>query len=263
MRDLQNIWPHLQTLLSLCAALVAVSAQLVPLSQNSASTASEHLHSGHYNNRKSYAVDESKIRKHTVTGANNAEGSRDVTGAISDPTSLPPIEPIYPYYSIPAEFPYSFYSAPAEVTYPFYGLPLEYANPYYSVPAASYFQIPYAAYDDFLYPYYTVPTPGYYGYQQRVPYIASPLNPRGSLIAEPLLNPGSEIQPAEFVDPTLLRAFYPEFPVHAHYSVTNNFKGVSAAANPISAGAEIVSDNTAYSKDIGLLQGHPHLKQLL
>jgi hypothetical protein len=24
-----------------------------------------------------------------------------------------------------------------------------------------------------------------------------------------------------------------------------------------------VSDNTAYSKDIGLLQGHPHLKQLL
>jgi hypothetical protein len=119
------------------------------------------------------------------------------------------------------------------------------------MPAVSYFPFPYAAYDYFLYPFYAVPTPGYH------PYI-SPLYQRGSLIAEPLLNPGTQIQPEEFVDPTLLQALYPEFPVQAHYSVTNNFKGVSAAANPISAGAEIVTDNTAYSKDIRLLQGNPH-----
>jgi hypothetical protein len=238
---------------------VAATAQLVPPSQNGASSASEHLHSGHYYNRKSYAVDESKIRKHTATGTSNAEGSLDVVGAISEPTSLPPIQPIYPYYPIPAEFvefPYPLYSAPAEVTYPFYGLPLQYPNPYYSVPAVPYSPFPYAAYDYFLYPYYAVPTPGY-DYQQRVPYVTSPFYQRGSLIAEPLLNPGTEIQPAEFVDPTLLQAFYPEFPVQAQYSVTNNFKGVSAAANPISAGAEIVTDNTAYSKDIRLLQGNP------
>jgi hypothetical protein len=226
---------------------VAVSAQLLPPSQNSARSASEHLSAGHYYNRNSYAIDESKVRQQTATGANNAEGTRDVATAISGPAPLPPIEPIYPYYTTPAEYPYPVYSAPAEVTNPFYGLPLEYANPYYSAPAVSYTPFPFAPYGDSLSPYYVVPNPG-------IPYVTSPLYQTGSIAAEPLLNPGIEIQPMEFVDPTLLQAFYPEFPVQAHYSVTNNFNGVSAAANPVSAGTEIVTDNTAYSKDIGLLQ---------
>jgi hypothetical protein len=240
----------LQTILTLGAALVAASAQLVPPSQNSATSTSEHLNAGHYYNRNSYAVDEAKIRQHTATRANNAQVTRDVAAAISGPAPLPPIEPIYPYYSTPAEYPYPLYSAPAEVTYPFYGLPLEYANPYYSVPTVSYSPFPYAAYGDPLYPYYAVPTPG-------VPYVASPVYQTGSTAAEPLLNPGIEIEPVEFVDPTLLEAFYPEFPVQAHYSLTNNFKGVSAAANPVSAGTEILTDNTAYSKDIGILPTNP------
>jgi hypothetical protein len=229
---------------------VAVSAQLLPPSLNRATSASDHLNAGHYYNRNSYAIDESRIRQHTATGANRADGTRDVAAAISAPAPLPPIEPIYPYYSTPAEYPYPLYSAPAEVTYPFYGLPLEYANPYYSVPTLPYTPFPFAAYSDPLSPYYVVPTPG-------IPYVASPFYQTGNIATDPLLNPGIEIQPVEFVDPTLLQAFYPEFPVQAHYSATNNFKGVSAAANPVSAGTEIVTDNTAYSKDIGLLHANP------
>jgi hypothetical protein len=226
---------------------VAVSAQLVPPSQNSARSTSERLSAGHYYNSNSYAIDESRIRQHSTTGANNAEGTRDVAAAIYSPAPLPPIEPIYPYYSSPPEYPYPPYGVPSEVAYPFYGLPLEYANPYYSVPAVSYPPFPFAAYGDSLSPYHVVPTPG-------IPYAATPLYQTVGIPAEPLLNPGIEIQPVEFVDPTLLQAFYPEFPVQAHYSVTNNFKSVSAAANPVSAGTEIVTDNTAYSKDIGILQ---------
>jgi hypothetical protein len=234
-----------------------VSAQPVPPSQNGDTSASEHLHTGHYNNWNSYALDESKTRQHTATGTNNAEGTRDVSGVTSDPTALPPIDPIYPYYSIPPELPYPLYSAPAEVTYPIFGLPLEYANPLYSVPVLPYYPFHYAAFGDPMYPYNIVPTPGYYDYQQGVPYVTSPFYQTGGIVAEQPLNSGSEIQPAEFVDPTLFQAFYPEFPVQAHYSITNNYKGVSAAANPISAGTEIVTDNTAYSKDIGLLQANP------
>lgn len=242
---------------------MAVSAQVVPPSQNSAISGSENLSAGHYYNWNSYARDESKIRQQTTTIANNAEGTRDVAAAISEPVPLSPIEPISPYYLTPVELLYPYYSTPAEITYPFYGLPLEYANPYYGipvdqgyygfpagVPTVPYYAPPYTAYADSLYPYYGVPTPGYYDYQHGIPYITSPVFQAGGIATEPLLNPSIELPPVEFVDPILLQALYPGFPVQTHNSANNNFKSVTAVANPVSAASEIVADNIVHSKDV-------------
>lgn len=229
---------------------MVVSTEVVHPSQNSASSGSQNLKTGHYYSQNAYARDESNVRQHTITTANNAEGTRDAATAIFEPVQVSPIEPLHPYYSVPVELTYPYHSTPAEVTNPLFGLPLEYTTPHYSAPTVPYLYPPYTADGDPLYPYYGLPTPGYYEYQHEIPYIASPFYQAGYITAEPTISPKIEIKPVGFVDPTLLQPIYPEFPFQTHYSANNNFKGVSAVANPVAAESQIVTDNTAYSKKV-------------
>jgi hypothetical protein len=171
--------------------------EVVHPSQNSATSAPENLNTGHYYSQTWYVRDESKIRQHAITTANDAEGNRDVATAIPEPVQITPIEPTHPYHPVPVENTRPHYSTPAELTYPFYSLPLEYGNSYYSVPTVPHFTAPYTTYDDPLYPYYGLPTPGYYEYLHENPYISSLVYQTGDIATEPFLKPGIELQQSE------------------------------------------------------------------
>jgi hypothetical protein len=202
----------------------------MPPSQNSATSASENLNTAHYYNQNFYARDESRIRQHSTTFGNNAEGTTDVTTATSDPLPLPAVEPVYP--NLPVQHPHFHHTAP----YPVYGTAPEYANTFHNVPIVSRFSPLYAALGDSLFPYYVLP--------------ALPLSNTRGTADELFLNPAIELPPVPLIDPTLLQPVYPEPPVQNYHSATNNFNRLSAFANPLLASSGSVADNSAYLKDM-------------
>ncbi|XP_069688812.1 uncharacterized protein [Periplaneta americana] len=210
----------------LLVVLATVSADIAPFplppSQNIASSGVENLNIGNFYNRNSFAKDESKVRHLSTTHSNAAEGTKDIATAISEPVALKAIEPIQPYYSFPVEKVY-----PSEISYPRFASPLEYKfperNDFYPSSYISPYYSPAVEYP------YSFPAE----YQYGVPYVSAPV-----------------YQPVEYVAQPVVEEFYPEFPVRSHFSANNNFKGVSAAATPVSSASEIVKDNTSYSKDV-------------
>jgi hypothetical protein len=232
----------LQVFWSLLAALVAVSAQVLPPSQNSATSASENLNTAHYYNQNFYARDESRVRQHSTTFGNNAEGTTDVATATSDPLPLPAVDPFYP--TLPVHHPHFHRIAP----YPVYGPAAEYANALNNVPTVSRFSPLYAALADPLFPYYVLPSSGYYALQP-----ALPVPNTRAAVDDPFLNPAIELPPVQLIDPTLLQPVYSEPPVQTRHSATNNLNRLSAVANPLLASSGSVTDSTAYLRDV--LQG--------
>ena len=215
--------------LSLLAALLAVSAQVIPPSQNSATSATDNLNTANYYNQNFYARDESRIRQHSTTFGNNAEGMTDVSTATSDPLPLPAIDPLYPNF--PAQHPHYYHIAP----YPVYSPVPQYTNTFHNVPIASRFSP-----HDPLFPYYALSSSGQYSMQ---PALSVPL-PAGT-VADLFLNPGIQL-----IDPTVPQPVYPQPPAQTHHSATNTFNSLSAAANPFLASSGILTDNAAYLKDV-------------
>jgi len=219
----------LQVFLSLLAAILAVSAQVIPPSQNSATSATDNLNTAHHYNQNFYARDESKIRQHSTTFSNNAEGTTDVATATSDPLPLPAIDSFYPNY--PAQHPHFYNVAP----YPVYSPVPEYTNTFQNVPIASRFSPHYP-----LIPYYSLPSSGYLALQ---PALSVPYSP--GTVADLLLNPAIQL-----LDPTLRQPVYPETSAQTHHSATNTLNSLSAAANPFLASSGSLTDNIAYLKDV-------------
>lgn len=215
--------------LSLLSALLAVSAQVIPPSQNSATSATENLNTAHYYNQNFYARDESSIRQHSTTYGNNAEGTTDVATATSDPLQLPAIDPLYTNF--PAQHPHLYHIAP----YPVYSSVPQYTNTFHNVPIASRFSP-----QDPLFPYYALPSSSYYYLQ---PALSVPLPP--GTVADPLLNPAIQL-----LDPTLPQPVYSQPPAQTYLSATNTLNSLSAAANPFLASSGSLTDNTAYLKDV-------------
>jgi hypothetical protein len=222
----------LQVFLSLLAAILAVSAQVIPPSQNSATSATDNVNTAHYYNQNFYARDESKIRQHSTTFNNNAEGTTDVATATSDPFPLPAIDPFYPNF--PSQHPHFYNVAP----YPVYSPVPEYANTFQNAPIASRFSPHYP-----LFPYYSLPSSGYLAVQ---PALSVPYTP--GTVADLLLNPAIQL-----LDSTLPQPVYPEPSAQTHHSATNTLNSLSAAANPFLASSGSLTDNAAYLKDV--LQG--------
>jgi len=220
---------HLQVLLSLLAALLAVSAQVIPPSQNSATSATDNLNTANYYNQNFYAKDESRIRQHSTTFGNNAEGTTDVSSATSDPLPLPAIDPLY--LTFPAQHPHFYHIAP----YPVYSPFPQYTNTFHNVPIASRF----SPHDSVL-PYYALPSSGHYSLQ---PALSVPLPP--DTLADLLLNPAIQL-----LDPTLPQPVFPEPPAQTHHSASNILNSLSAAANPFLASSGSLNSNTAYLTDV-------------
>ncbi|KAJ9595975.1 hypothetical protein L9F63_012868 [Diploptera punctata] len=265
-------------LLAVAAVLAVTSADPFPPNQNVASSASESLNAGSLYNHNSYARDDSKIRQLSTTLTNSGESTRDVATAISEPAHLAAIEALPSYYPTPAErlYPYykhpavervvpilpqpvveqvvplfpqpsvehvvPIYNPPAEIAYPYVGLPLEVAYP--NIVEQGYYGHPNFPHASVI----GVPTEAIYAglleAQQQIPF---PLPSHGVPLYQPAGFFGEA--PVEIVDTTLLEAFYPELPVHTHFSANNRFKSASASATPNSASSESVSDNTAISRD--------------
>jgi hypothetical protein len=221
----------LQVFLSLLAAVLTVSAQVMPPSQNSATSATDNVNTAHYYNQNFYAKDESKIRQHWTTFSNNAEGTTDVATATSDPLPLPAIDPLYPNF--PSQHPQFYHIAP----YPVYSPVPEYTNNFHNVPIASRFSP-----HDPLFPYYVLPSSGHY----LQPAMTLPYTP--GTLADLLLNPAIQL-----LNPALTQPVYPQPPVQTHHSATNTLNSLSAVANPFLASSSSLTDNTAYLKDV--LQG--------
>jgi hypothetical protein len=93
------------------AALLAVSVQVIPPSQNSTTSATDNLNTAHHYNHNFKARDESRIRQHSTTFGNNAEGTTDVATATSDTLPLPVID-------FPAQHPHFCRIAPYPVYSP-------------------------------------------------------------------------------------------------------------------------------------------------
>jgi len=220
--------------LFLLAALLAVSAQIIPPSQNSATSATENLNTAHYYNQNFYARDESRIRQHSTTFGNNAEGTTDVATATSDPLPLSAIDPLYPNY--PAQHPHFYHIAP----YPVYSPFSQYTNALYDVPIASRFSP-----RDPMFPYYALPSSGYYSLQ---PALSVPFPP--GTVADLLLNSAIQLPPVQVFEPTLPQPVYPEPPLQTFQSATNSLNSISAAANPFLASSGSLTDNTAYLRDV-------------
>ena len=152
--------------------------------------------------------------------------------------SQPSVEQIVPVYNPPAEFTYPYVNLPLETTYPYvveqgyYGFPssLPIASPAINVPTETFLSFP---------------NTGLLEAQQQIPFTVPrvPLYQPGALFGEALS------APVEFIDTTLLEAFYPELPTHTHFSANNKLKTASASATPISSSSESLSDSTAFSKD--------------
>ena len=158
---------------------------------------------------------------------------------MSDPLPLPAIDPLNPHH--PVQHPHIYRIAP----YLFYGLTPDIANTFNNMPISSYFSPVYATLSDPLYPHRAFPDPAYYTLQN-----ALPVSQTNGILEEPLLNPAIELPPVQLVDPTLLQPVYADPPTQSHYSATNNFNRLFAAANPYIASSQIVTDNSAYSKDV-------------
>jgi hypothetical protein len=219
----------LQVFLSLLAGFLAVSAQIIPPSQNSATSATDNLNTAQYYNQNFYARDESRIRQHSTTFGNNAEGTTDVAAATSDPLPLPAIAPLY--LNFPAQHPHFYHIAP----YPVYSPFPQYTNTFDNIPIASRFSP-----HDPLFPYYALPSSGHYPLQ---PALSLPLPP--GTVADLLLNPAIQL-----IDPTLPQSVYPGPPAQTHHSATNTLNSLSAAANPFLASSSSLIDSTAYLEDM-------------
>jgi hypothetical protein len=178
----------LQVFLCLLAAILSVSAQVIPPSQNSATSATDSLNTAHYYNQNFYAKDESRIRQQSTTFGNNAEGTTDVATATSDPLPLPAIDPLYPPF--PAQHPHFYHIAP----YPVYSPVPQYTNTFHNAPIASRFSP-----HDPLFPYYALPSSGHYSLQ---PALSFPIPP--DTVADLLLNPAIHLLSVQVIDPSLL-----------------------------------------------------------
>jgi hypothetical protein len=88
---------------SLLAALLAVSAHVIPPSQNSTTSATDNLTTSHYYIHNFYARDESKFWQHSTTFGNNVEVTTDVATATSYSLPLPGFDPLY--LNIPSKTP--------------------------------------------------------------------------------------------------------------------------------------------------------------
>jgi hypothetical protein len=228
------MWFHLQLFLSLLAALLAVSAQVIPPIQNSATSVAENLSTAQYYNQNFYSRDESRIRQHSTTFGNNAEGMTDVVTATSNPLPLPAIDPFYTNF--PAQLPHFCHIAP----YPVYSPVPECTNTFHNVPIASSFSPHYP-----LSPYYALPSSGYLALQ---PALSVP-HTTGT-VADLLLNPAIQLPSVQILDPTLPQPVYPEPPAQTHHSATNTLNSFSAAANPFLPSSGSLTDNTAYLLDV-------------
>ena len=95
---------------------LAVSAQVIPPSQNSANSATDNLNPAHYYNHNFYARDESSNQPHSTTFGTNAGVMTTVTTGTSDLLPLPAIDPLYPNF--PAQLPQFYHIAPYPVYNP-------------------------------------------------------------------------------------------------------------------------------------------------
>ncbi|PSN43840.1 hypothetical protein C0J52_10081 [Blattella germanica] len=258
-------------LITLAAILTVTSSYVLKQphipNQNSATSTSENQSAGSIFSQNSYARDDSKIRHHSTTFTSNAANSRDVATAISEPAYFPEIEPIHPHSLIPTESLYPYLGFPSENN-PFYSQSVDFFSPYMSSPVESSYlyadehgnypsnspsSVPSIGLPaETIYSFYPAPHSNLYEAQPisySIPSIGGPLHQFGNIFGETFTVPAVEVSPMEYVDTTILEAFYPELPIQTHVSTNNKLKTAFASANPKSARSDAVTDNNMISKN--------------